>query len=150
MKGSTLETIVTCLLPALTITFLVYSAVCDLKTKTIRTIPTAIFLAASVLLRLIGGNFTLPAFIASLVPGGVLFLCSLLTKESIGRGDALIVLACGAALGIPLELYSLFMAFLFGGLFSLVWLLRHKCSKKDSFAFVPYLLAGHIAALVLS
>lgn len=76
------------------------------------------------------------------VPGMLLIILALLTKEKVGYGDGLVLLFIGLALGFELSMYMLMLALFLncvmcGALFAL-----HKVGKQTPIPFVPFLTIG--------
>lgn len=83
--------------------------------------------------------------IGDLFPGMMLLVLALLTKESIGYGDGLTVMASGLWLGGRFTLYTLWLAVSAAGVFGLVNFLR---KKKGPLPFVPFLLLGMLITII--
>ena len=91
------------------------------------------------------------ALLGSAVGGGFLGLLWLGTKgRGIGLGDVKLLAALGLAIGYPLILVALFVAFIGGGAWSGVLLAtgRAKFDGQTRVAFGPFLMAGYIVALL--
>lgn len=78
------------------------------------------------------------------IPGAVMFIISLVAHNSLGTGDAVIVLATGYILGAWVNLYMLLLGSVMGGVYGLVMLVLKKMNRNDSLPFVPFLLFGLI------
>ena len=74
---------------------------------------------------------------------GVLFLAvSFLSKEAVGRGDALIIGITGGALGFSALSVILCISFFLLSLISLGLLVIKRLGRKDRIPFFPFLAAG--------
>lgn len=76
-----------------------------------------------------------------------MFLITLISTGAFGGGDIKLMAACGLFLGQKLTLVSAAIAFIAGGIYGIVLLIRHKANRKTHFAFGPFLCAGMIIAL---
>ncbi len=85
----------------------------------------------------------------SLIPGLVMLILSVVTRQGIGPGDGLLVLAAGPALGLSGTITSLAAAFCISGLFSGILLLTKKAGKKTKIPFVPFMAVGTLAMMLL-
>lgn len=76
--------------------------------------------------------------------GTVILILAVLTKEKIGKGDAVIFMLTGAAVGIAENLAVIGTAFLLAGLLSAVLLPFKALRLKQHIAFVPFILAAYL------
>lgn len=76
-----------------------------------------------------------------------LTLITLAVPGAFGGGDMKLMAACGLLLGWKLNLVSLFLAVLTGGLYGIYLLLSRKKGRKEHFAFGPFLCMGMFAAI---
>ncbi len=60
----------------------------------------------------------------------------------LGMGDVKVYLPIGMFLGWRLSLLSLWFAFLFGGLFGMIWIFILKRDKKANIPFAPFIVIG--------
>ena len=81
---------------------------------------------------------------------GLLFLgLSFLTKEAIGRGDALMIILTGAAIGFSATAAVLCLSFLLLSFTSLVLVVVKKLGRKARIPFFPFLAAGELSLALL-
>lgn len=71
-----------------------------------------------------------------------MLLISMLLSGAFGGGDIKLMFACGLFLGYKLTLISAALAFLIGGCYALILLIRKRAGKKDRLAFGPFLVIG--------
>lgn len=64
-----------------------------------------------------------------------------------GEGDPVVGLLMGAALGFPLAVVGLFLAFIIGGAVAAALLLQGAVTRKTPVPFAPFLAAGALVAL---
>ena len=77
-----------------------------------------------------------------------MLLLTLAVPGAFGGGDIKLMGACGAFLGWKITLISAFIAILFGGMWGIGLLLGKKKSRKDHFAFGPFLCIGMVIGLL--
>ena len=77
-----------------------------------------------------------------------MLLLTLAVPGAFGGGDIKLMGACGAFLGWKITLVSAFIAILFGGMWGIGLLLGKKKSRKDHFAFGPFLCIGMVIGLL--
>ena len=82
------------------------------------------------------------ANIPALIPGILLLLTAYLSKEAIGYGDGLLVLASGPVFGLMRVMEGVWLAFFFSALFSIILILLHKAKRKTTFPFIPFLASA--------
>lgn len=76
-----------------------------------------------------------------------MLLTALAIPGAFGGGDIKLMAACGMFLGWKRNLLALFLAVLGGGGWGAWLLIRKRASKKDVFAFGPFLCAGMAVSL---
>lgn len=111
----------------------------DIREKRISAYKLFLFAALAILYLLISGQFGWREAMERLLPGMMLFLLALITRESIGYGDG----AAVAVLGLWTDGWFAAMAMAAGimlaGLYGGICLLG---KKKDLIPFMPFLLIG--------
>ena len=129
---------------------LLSGAVQDVKSKSLRAdlllIPGILAILAVLTEK---GAACLPGMLTGLLPGAFLFLLSSLSREAVGRGDALAVSLLGAALG-PAETVSILMLALFGSaIFCCLLLVMGRVSKHTALPFIPFLAAAYLVTVLI-
>lgn len=81
---------------------------------------------------------------------GVLAVVSIITKQSIGFGDAKLFGIIGITGGSMCTFSTLFVALVVSAVISVALLLSHKKDRKGSFPFGPCIAAGYVAAIFLT
>ena len=79
------------------------------------------------------------------LPGVLLYVVAFLTKEKIGKGDAIALIFVGLVSGVTEVLSSLFIALTVAAVLSGVLLLLKKAGKDTRIPFIPFLSFGVIA-----
>ena len=124
---------------------IVISSVIDIRIKQIPLLLIGAMAFVSIL-RLFcdfkGGSLQLEDIVISLLPGALFLLISLLTREGVGYGDGLVLIAAGPALGGTVAVFGAIAALFANGIFSGILLAIRKAGKKTKIPFVPFLAAG--------
>lgn len=84
-----------------------------------------------------------------LLPGGLIFVVSILTKEAIGKADAIMFLIIGGCLGLEQLLFVLLISSMLCACFSAIVLMLRIVRRKDKLPFAPFLLVGMWGLVVL-
>ena len=112
----------------------------------VRRIPDALVLAllgwAVVQVAWLGAPGWASAALGLAVGGGIFLLLALLTRGTMGMGDAKLMAAAGALVGYPLILRAMFWGVVAGGVAALVMLVAGRVRRKDFIAYGPYLAFG--------
>lgn len=92
-------------------------------------------------------TLTLSPIFGAIVGGGFLLILALLS--SMGGGDIKYMTGAGLFLGPSMTILALYVAFILGGLVSMVLLLTKKFKKGTHIPFGPFLVIGVVTAFVL-
>lgn len=118
----------------------------DFKWKKIGLIPVLGFAAFGFLLHLLRMEISLSNILGGMSVGILLYILSVLSREKIGKGDALIVIVSGIYIGFWNNLILLWGAILLAGIVGAVYLIRGNRGKE--LPFIPFLLVVYIMILV--
>ena len=110
----------------------------------------ALLSVAAGVMALYGGDLQLGEAMLSLMPGAAMILLSIITREGIGYGDGLIVLAAGPGLGLNDLVLALMTAMVLNGFFCGILLVLKRAKRKTRVAFVPFLAIGTLLATTVS
>lgn len=119
----------------------------DLRERKIPLIPTLILGVGFLMYRLWNG-VPLAEVAAGVIPGGILLLVSLVTEESIGYGDGLVLLILGVLCGVMEAVAVLGMALLLAAVLSIVLLVLRRVGRKTKLPFLPCLCSGYLLFLL--
>ena len=111
----------------------------DVREKKISVYTVLIFAVLAVIYRAFTNQLFWMEMIISLVPGVMMILLAILTKEGIGYGDGMTVIVLGLWTNVWFTTGVLCVAILLSGIFGSVWL---TVKKREAIPFVPFLLAG--------
>lgn len=125
------------------------AAVMDLKSKSVSRGLLLVLLLASVL-----SIFTRTDFeIWNVVGGALIGLCavglSMISREQIGKGDGLVIIAIGIALGFRDCLAAVCLASMLMALVSVVILMLKKGNRNTKLPFLPALFVGYVTCVLL-
>lgn len=121
----------------------------DHRKKELPLIYIAAGFGLGLLLRLLPGAGPFLEILSGFLPGLICLALAKGTKEAIGYGDALMIIALGAFCNVAMILLLLFCGFLLAGLFCLVLLILKKRNKKEAIPFIPFLLGGYVILLAI-
>ena len=127
--------------------FLGGAAVLDFRNRELPVIYIGAGFCAGLILHLVIGEPKVwEMFLGGLV-GAVFLLISRLSREAIGYGDSLMIIATGVSLGLLDNVLLLLCAVMLAALFSIGLLILKKYRKKDEIPFLPFLLGGYVLLL---
>ncbi len=118
-------------------------AVYDVKTKTIPVVAVAVAAAGVLLYRLCAG-FHVAELAVGLVPGALVLLLAIVTKESIGIGDGLMLCVLGMFCGWRQCLAVFGMALVLSAVLAMVLLVCRRAGRKTELPFLPSLFGGYL------
>lgn len=84
-----------------------------------------------------------------MIVGAVFYLISVFTKESVGKGDSIVIFTLGCIAGAEKLLLILLWAFILCTVVSLIGIALRKLSLKARVPFIPFVLAGEIVTLII-
>ena len=119
----------------------------DMKTKSIPVAAVAGF-AAGVLIYGFYTGTDMMTMVTGVVPGAVVLLISFVTKESIGRGDGLVLCVLGVFCGWRQCLAVFGMALVLAAVLAMVLLVFHRAGRKTELPFLPSLFGGYLLYLL--
>lgn len=128
----------------LTLLIMLIAAYRDIKKKEISMI--AIIACALLSLITAGARFYLGEGVVSsflsLLPGAVMLFIWRITREEVGCGDGLILMAIGPVYGLEHVMLGCFVGLFAISLLSIILLVCKKGNRKTKIAFVPFLTLG--------
>lgn len=129
---------------------LAISAISDMRKKEISiwlVISMAVISLIDGVLSLVLHKKTVTELAISLIPGVLLVVLSVLSRQSIGYGDGLITMAIGVAFGISKLFAGLAIALFASGVMSIFLIVVRKAKRNDTFPFIPFILAGMVVSM---
>ena len=88
--------------------------------------------------------------ILSVIPGAVLLLISLVSREAIGRGDVYLVGILGLMIGFEKIFAVLFISMVSCAVFGSICMLVKGKGKKDTLPYVPFLFGAYLTLMIMS
>ena len=122
--------------------FLLFEGLRDYRKQKIYILPVGIFFCLGMIFSLIQGKEDFLYAILGSLTGGLLLFLSVVTKEKIGFGDGLVIIATGALLGFKVNLLMLLIGLFLAALKGIWILISGKGGKNDTMPFLPFLLPG--------
>lgn len=119
----------------------------DIRKQKLPLLPIALFGGAGFALFLWTSPFLWKELWGGVAVGGGVLFGAVVTRESIGMGDGILLCATGIYLGLRQNLILFFLAVMFAAVTGLVYLIKKKCGRKQRIPFVPFLLAADILLL---
>lgn len=111
----------------------------DVREKKIPIYKVIFFAIFAILYRMITGQFSWDEVRWGIFPGCVLLLLAFLTKENIGYGDGITVLALGLWTGGWFTLAVVCIGIMLSGVWGMACIFR---KKTEPIPFIPFLLLG--------
>lgn len=132
----------------LSILFLGFCSLTDIRRKIIYTIPCFVVAGIGLIFHIILLDTTWWNQFAGIILGLILLVLSFITGEAIGKGDALVVIALGFVLDAIMILHIIFCAFVLVDIFAVIGGLVKKIKFKSTLQFIPFLFASEIIILI--
>ena len=129
---------------------LVLSGAQDIKKGEINITVPLIITGADLLIRLFFGRIDIADTFKGAAIGAAVMILSMVTNESIGMGDGIILLCTGAMAGFEKNMELFFSALILCGMCGLFLMLILGKSRKTKVPFVPFLLAAFGIMEILS
>lgn len=129
------------------IIFLSLCTVQDVKTKTISNKVLSLWAVSSLCLLALSRSISLGQMIAGLSVGLLLLVFSLLSREQIGKGDALVFCILGMGHGMYVNVAILLLSLFFSAVTAVVLLVCAKVGRKEQIAFLPFILTAYVLFL---
>ena len=115
----------------------------DIKIKKIPVYMLIILAAAGIISNFTIGEFDIEKRIIAMLPGMILLIVSMITKQQIGYGDGLIILIMGLYIDIDDILSIVLSSFLLSSIAAIILMTVFKKKKNFEMAFSPFLLIGY-------
>ena len=131
-----------------TLLLLAANAIKDCRQQKILFFWTTASIFSGILFTAASSDFSL-SYLGGFSIGGAIFAFSLLAKDAIGGGDALILTAMSAFLPWEDVLAALTIGLLLSSLYALFLIVVRHQGKKAAMPFIPFLLGGYILTLAL-
>jgi leader peptidase (prepilin peptidase)/N-methyltransferase len=121
--------------------YIIWMAVTDLLHKEIPVVPGIVCILVVSLVQILSGNAWTGWLPGSLI-GVFLFLLNRITRGKIGKGDALVYVVTGAALGFAGNLELLMFSLLLASVGALVLIVFRRVGRNYAMPFIPFTAAA--------
>ena len=115
----------------------------DIKRKKIPVYMLIILAAAGIISNFTVGEFDIEKRIIAMLPGMILLIVSMITKQQIGYGYGMIILIMGLYIDIDDILSIVLSSFLLSSIAAIILMTVFKKKKNFEMAFSPFLLIGY-------
>ena len=112
----------------------------DIKRKKIPVYMLIILAAAGIISNFTVGEFDIEKRIIAMLPGMILLIVSMITKQQIGYGDGMIILIMGLYIDIDDILSIVLSSFLLSSIAAIILMTVFKKKKNFEMAFSPLLI----------
>lgn len=119
----------------------------DLRRKQVHLNLILAFGIAGIVFHMLWQMQTIENVIFGMSVGGVLLLFSILTRGRIGAGDGILMVVTGIYLGLEQNLELLMCSLFICAVYALGLLVFRKKNRKDTVAFVPFVLVSYVCML---
>ena len=119
-------------------------SVFDLWKKQIPLMVLLIFGVTGIGYQMMFGNLSLGDVIWGVMVGGVLYIISVASGESIGKGDAVMLMCTGLYLGFWTNVVLLWVGSVLTGVVCLTLYVFRKKGRNASIPFAPFLFAAYL------
>lgn len=120
----------------------------DIKRKTVPVIPMMIWGMVGIVLHIAMGRINDMQMLLGMIPGVAAYILSILTKEKIGRGDALLLVVTGIYMGFWGNIIMLWVGLIFAAIGGVAAIVIFKKKKSDELPFIPFLAAAYVMYII--
>ena len=124
-------------------------AIVDIRHKCVYVVLCAFHMIAGIIISIIFQNKSIIELILVFMAGVVIYSIAILSKEAIGKGDALVIATAGEIAGGAWMIKMFIFALVLCSVFSILGIVSRKLVLKSHIAFVPFLFLGGILATAL-
>lgn len=130
---------------------LLFISIIDIKTKIIPNKLIIIGMIIGVIMVYLNDNITtISALLGCLFCGGMVAVISIITKGSIGMGDAKLFACIGIWFGLQTTLGIMLIATMLSGLVGLILLTFKKVNRKTTMPFAPYIFLATVFVMIFN
>lgn len=87
--------------------------------------------------------------LGGVLTGLVMYGFSIITKEQIGRGDAIVLMITGLGLGFWDNLNFFFFGLICATVYSIIRIIKYGFKRRETIPFMPFLFSGYLIMMVL-
>lgn len=126
------------------IIFLLICSYYDIRESVIYTNVCTVFALFAILFELVVVNEEMIVLFCGIMPSVFIFIISIISNESIGKGDALIFFVIGIMFGIVKSMLIFLIALVITVFYSMPLILFKQKKLKSSIPFSPFILTSFI------
>ena len=124
-------------------------ATIDILRKRIPLVAVVLLILAAIVIVPFSHSFDMVLTLGGVTVGLVFILVSKITKEGIGYGDSLLILALGIYLGFWKAMVLIMVAFFLSALFAVFVAIIRKKDRKATFPFIPFMAFSYVVMVFL-
>ncbi|WP_090167385.1 prepilin peptidase [Pseudobutyrivibrio sp. 49] len=121
----------------------------DLRERQVRVIEIIIFGIIGILINMFCKSHSLSSVFGGVAIGCLVLIFSYLSKEKIGKGDALLIIITGIYLGFRGTLTLLWISSILAAVVGTILVKKYQAKKDMELPFVPFLLMGYLLIISL-
>lgn len=125
-------------------------AIEDIRWRKVRLLNLLIFGVLGVVLKCVSKSFEPMDMFFGFLVGVFVLIVSVLSREQIGKGDAVLLMVSGIYLGFWGNAILLFVSSTLAGIKGLFMMIRNRKNLKKKMAFVPYLTFSYAIMMAIS
>ena len=116
----------------------------DYRTRHIKLMELLIFAVIGICLDIVYTKYSLTSILGGVGVGVAMYIFSILSKEKIGRGDALLVMVTGLYLGFMNTVILLWLSSVLAAIVGLILIRKYDNGKDKELPFVPFILLAFL------
>ena len=121
----------------------------DLKYHQVRVLEIIAFGIIGICINILTPCHTVMSILGGFMVGCLVLMFSYLSKEKIGKGDALLIMVTGLYVGFRETLTVLWISSILAAVFGSVFVKKHGTEKDMELPFVPFLLVGYLLIFMI-
>ncbi len=122
----------------------------DVRSKKVRVIEIIIFGIVGLIIDFSIRPYSFLSILGGVMVGLMVYLFSVLTKEKIGKGDALVVMVTGLYLGFQNTLLLVWLSTVLAAVIGSIIIRKNNVNTDFEIPFVPFLLMGYLIIYFIS
>lgn len=129
--------------------FLLICAVIDLKEQKVFSILCFTNAVAVLIVHIVLQDVSWLNILFGMILGGLFFVVAIVTKEAIGKGDAIVIFTLGSMLGIKTSFQIIVWAAITCAITAIMGIVSKRVTLKSRIPFVPFMLIGGIITFAI-
>lgn len=116
----------------------------DYRTKHIKLMELIIFAVIGICFDIVYTKYALASILGGVGVGVAMYIFSIMSKEKIGKGDALLVMVTGLYLGFMNTVVLVWLSSVLAALVGLVLIRKYDNKTDKEMPFVPFILLAYL------